>query len=356
MRDFCLSKLAYLALGLSIFLVGCKSEMGVSYTTLQGKTWGTYYKITYQGGDKERHEAAILDVLKDFDTSVSTYVPDSYISQFNAAEKEIEMVPKYDVYFANVLTASKALKQSTDGYLDVSVMPLLNYWGFGYKGKKRVENVDSTLVNELRALLDLEGIQRVERGGKIFYTKNNPRLEIDFSALAKGYGIDVIADYFDRRNITNYLIDIGGEVRAKGVNAKKKVWTLAINKPYKDAAYTAQELILKLDNKSIATSGNYREMYEVNGRVYGHILDPLTGYPGTSDVLSASIIAADCMTADALATACIAAGKANAIQLMKNHPNAAACLIYDANGDEQLEKVYLNNFEQYVIDDLSKHN
>jgi len=291
-----------------------------------------------------------LVVRRGVRTTVLPY-PTSAISQFNSSDEGYTLSAAEDKYFAPVLERSRELHESTQGYMDVTVMPLLNYWGFGYNSTKRTDDeVSDSEVQKLRKLLGLDHISRKEdSNGQVQYLKDSPKVEIDFSALAKGYGIDIIAQYFDEQNIENYLIDIGGEARCKGVNATGSPWTLAINKPYADADYTTQELVLQLRDQSIATSGNYREMYEVDGKVYGHILNPLTGYPEPSDVLSATVVADDCMTADALATACVAAGLAKAKEILAAHGGVHGCLIYDADGDSALEKYFTNKFENMVL-------
>jgi len=333
-----------------LVITSCKQPAAIPYEQLTGETWGTYYRVTAQMKDAKKHHENIKQILADFDEALSTYVPQSAISLFNESEKNYLVTKEQDRYFAPVLQRSRELKKSTDGYMDVTVMPLLNYWGFGYKSEKRnPEDVDSTLVNELRNKLHLEAVTAKKSNTGTLYEKQDSTLELDFSALAKGYGIDIIAAYLDGEGISNYLIDIGGEARATGKNNAGKVWTLAINKPHPDATYSTQELVIELAEKSIATSGNYREMYEVNNIVFGHIVNPKTGYPWPSDVLSATVLADDCMTADGLATACVAAGLEKAKDIIANHKNVSACLIYDGDGDEKLEKYYIGDFKKYVL-------
>lgn len=332
------------------FLSGCKDGLKMQYSYIEGETWGTYYRIVLESESKKLHHEVIKQILKTFDEVLSTYVPNSCISKFNKNKEGIQLTFVQDKYFYPVYEKSKALHKSTDGYLDVTVMPLLNYWGFGYESlREHQEKVDSSRVELLRSLVDINKISRIESAKGVNYSKADPEMEIDFSALAKGYGIDIIAQYLDEVGVKNYLIDIGGEARSKGVNPKGEIWKLAINKPYPEAKFTTQELIILLEDKSIATSGNYREMYEIQGKVYGHIINPRTGYPYPSDVLSASVIAPDCMIADGLATACVAAGREGAKEIILKHPNVSACLIYDADGDDQLEKEYIAGFDSYVL-------
>ena len=319
------------------------------YEKIGGQTWGTYYQITLAHDGKLAIKDSITQILADFDDAVSTYVTESQITKFNKSETGITMNSVEDKYFAPVFTRSKELLATTNGYLDASVMPLLNYWGFGYQEGRVITAVDSVEVAKLKKLTRLASIIRREQGDRVHYQKSVPGVEMDFSALAKGYGIDIIAQFLSAHNIKNYLIDIGGEARARGVNESGKSWTLAINKPKADSEYTTQELVISLINASIATSGNYREMITVDGKQFGHIVNPKTGFPGRSDVLSATVIATDCMTADGLATACVAAGMEEAKKLLAKHSSVSACLIYDGNGDEKLEKHYVGGFENFVL-------
>ncbi len=351
MKDYLMkTRVTVLLLFLCFVLSSCKREVAPTYLHLDGETWGTYWKITLDGDRNVAHKDSIIKILKDFDASVSTYVKDSHISRFNKSKDGISLTKVEDLYFEPVYRASHTLFEATDGYLDVSVMPLLNYWGFGYKAHRVIDRVDSLKVKKLMELTDLASLSRSEKDGMVRYTKGKIGVEIDFSAIAKGYGIDVIAAYLDKAKVKNYLIDIGGEARARGLNESGNIWTLAINKPDKNAAFNAYELIFNLHNASLATSGNYREMISVDGKQYGHILDPKTGFPGISDVLSATIVAKDCMTADGLATACVSAGLDKAKQILSRYPDVQACLIYDEDGDDKLEKLYINGFDRFIVE------
>ena len=308
---------------------------------------GTYYAITYEGDNPYETKKEVEKLLIDFNNSLSTYIKQSTISRLNSSEKGIEL-PIDDPYFKPVFERARELYQLTDGDLNTYVAPLVNYWGFGYKGKDHVTRIDSLEVDSLLAIVNQSSFEIYEKNGVQYISKSLPNAEIDFSSLAKGYGIDVIANYLDSKEVKNYLIDIGGEAKAKGKNNQGKVWTMAINKPKDDAPIDDLEIILALNNKSIATSGNYRIFYENGGRKFAHILDPNTGYSALSNLLSASIIADDCMTADGLATAMMVKGLEGAKDFLETN-NFPACLIYDADGDDDLEKYYANGFGDMVI-------
>lgn len=329
----------------SLVFVSCSPP--IKYHRITGETMGTYYAVTYKGPEPAKVKSDIEKILIDFNNSVSTYIKESTISKLNSSEKGI-VLPPNDPYFIPVLERAAALYELTDGALNTSIAPLVNYWGFGYKGKDQITKVDSFKVDSLLAIVNQSEFELVKKERESFISKSIPNAEIDFSSLAKGYGIDVIAHYFESNNIEHYLIDIGGEARAKGMNNSGKFWSLAINKPKEDAPVDDLEIILSLENKSLATSGNYRIFYENGGRKFAHILNPETGYSSLSNLLSASIIADDCMTADGLATAMMVMGLEEAkVFLEKN--NYPACLIYDADGDENLEKYYANGFKDIVL-------
>lgn len=317
------------------------------YHKIVGETMGTYYAITYEGSMPSETKKEIEKILFDFNNSLSTYIKESTISKLNGSEKGIEL-PKDDPYFKPVFDKAKELYQLTDGDLNPSVAPLVNYWGFGYKGKEQITSIDSLVVDSILTIVKQSSFDIIQKDGKDYISKSIVNAEVDFSSLAKGYGIDVISDYLDANGVKNYLIDIGGEAKAKGNNNTGKTWSLAINKPKEDAAVDDLEIILELNNKSLATSGNYRIYYENGGRKFAHILNPKTGYSALSNLLSASIIADDCMTADGLATAMMVKGLEAAKEFLSVN-NYPACLIYDADGDDNLEKYYANGFKDMVL-------
>ena len=340
-------KFALLALLCGSLFLSC--EEPIKYHRLYGETMGTYYSITYEGNNPSGVKQEIESLLIDFNNSLSTYIKESTISSLNSSSEGIEL-PVNDIYFLPVFQRSQELYTLTDGDLNTSIAPLVNYWGFGYKGKNQVTKVDSMAVDSILSIVRNSSFELMEKGGKAYIKKSSPKAEIDFSSLAKGYGIDKVADYFDEIGVQNYLIDIGGEARSKGKNGANKFWTLAINKPKDDAKTDDMEIILELENKSLATSGNYRIYYESEGRKFAHIINPKSGFSALSNLLSASIIADDCMTADGLATAMMVKGLDGAIDFLEKN-KYPACLIYDGDGDDELEKYYANGFKNLVINE-----
>lgn len=322
-------------------LFSCKNApdaTALPYLTLEGKTMGTYYRITYGDSLNRNFQPDIEQFLQDFNQEVSTYIPTSTISQFNQSETGIDIAGK--AYFIGNIEKSRIVFEQSGGAFDPTVMPLVNYWGFGYTPKKPVTQVDSAAVDSLRRFV---GMHLVTLDGTTL-RKALPGVQLDFSAIAKGYAIDEIAEWLEQRGVQHYLIDIGGEARAKGGNARGATWTIGINLPKEDAAATDLQTAVELRNRAIATSGNYRNFYEVDGVKYGHEINPATGYPKRTRLLSASVFAADCATADAWATAFMIMGLEKSLVVAEQLPHIEAYFIYGAPGGD-LQTRYTQGLE-----------
>ncbi|MDR0977303.1 MAG: FAD:protein FMN transferase [Prevotellaceae bacterium] len=318
--------LGVLLLG-TIFII-VRHNRPVPYHTNTGLVFGTVYKITYQHADDLA--ADIEQELKRFDGSLSTFNDTSTISRINRNE----VVAHADTLFLRVLRRSMEVSQQTDGAFDITVAPLVNAWGFGFK-----QNAfpDSAVIDSLRQLIGYTKIALTPDGR---VQKQDPRIMLDCSAIAKGYAVDVIADLLARKGAANYMVDIGGEVVVHGVNAAGAWWRIGINKPVDDSLSVNNELqtILQVSNVGIATSGNYRNFYYRGGRKYAHTIDPHTGYPVQHSILSATVVAHDCMTADAYATAFMVMGLEPAKAFLANHPELEAYFIYA--DDESRDRVF----------------
>jgi len=333
-------------LSILIFL-SCQNQTNVSpkkkYAYIEGK-------INYK---KE-----VDSILVDINQAVSTYIPDSDISKFNKL-KSGEAV-KLNDHFKENLDESEIIQESTDGFFDPSVMPLVNYWGFGYKEKKPVNKIDSIAVD---SILKFVGWEKLEipfyhhtfhngmEGVMILndsISKNIQNAQLDFSAIAKGYAVDVIAEFFEEKNIQNYLVEIGGELRTKGVNDKGKLWTTAISTPKINAQLNDFHAIIQVENKGIATSGNYRNFHQVGEDWYGHTINPKTGFPEKSNLLSVTVLADDCMSADGFATAMMVMGLEKAKALTEKLEYLDAFFIF-ANEKGELETLYTKGFEGKVV-------
>lgn len=308
--------LIILAVG-TIFIIRKNSEQ--VYMKVQGGIFGTLYSIVYQSDENLKNE--IEAELKRFDYSLSPFKEQSIISKVNRNE-EVEL----DSLFINVFNRAQEISQLTDGAFDITVAPLVNAWGFGFK---QGEFPDSLKVDSLLQYIGYNKIELIN--GKVI--KTNPNIILDCSAIAKGYAVDVIGDLLESKGIKNYMVDIGGEVLTKGTKTNNESWKIALNKPIDDD--TSQnneiELILQLKDKGLATSGNYRNFYIKDGKKYAHTISPKTGYPVQHNILSATVVANDCMTADALATSFMVVGLEESLEILKKTPHVDACLIYTDN-------------------------
>jgi thiamine biosynthesis lipoprotein len=293
--------------------------------TVSGKTMGTTYRVVYLDGARRDFKASIDSVLTVFNQSLSTYIPDSELSRFNQSDSLVFGLP----YMLPVLKKSREIYERSGGAFDPTVGPLVNVWGFGPDGARTEDSID------INKLLPLVGFDKVSFDEEMV-RKAQPGMYLDFSAIAKGYAVDVVASLLEESGISNMLVEIGGELVARGVNDKGEIWKVGINQP--DEKDFTNELfnIVALDNKALATSGNYRNYYEVDSVRYSHTIDPRTGYPVQHGLLSATVVASDCMTADAYATALMVMGTQNAISLLDQVTELEAFLIYnDESGKMQ---------------------
>ncbi|WP_455584510.1 FAD:protein FMN transferase [Bacteroides sp.] len=306
----------------------------IPYQSINGLVFGTIYNITYQydGDLKSEIEAE----LKRFDNSLSPFNDTSVISRVNRNEEIVT-----DSFFQTCFNRSMEISKETDGAFDITIAPLANAWGFGFKKGKFP---DSIMVDSLLQITDYTKVRLVD--GKV--VKEDPRIMLSCSAVAKGYSVDVVARLLDKKGIQNYMVDIGGEIVAKGKNSRNGLWRIGINKPIDDSLSVNQEIqtVLELTNVGLATSGNYRNFYYKDGKKYAHTIDPRTGYPVQHNILSATVIAEDCMTADALATAFMVMGLEEASTFANEHPSIDACFIYsDENG----------NFQTFFTEGMKKY-
>lgn len=309
----------------------------IPYQIDNGLIFGTVYKVTYQYDEnlKEEIEAA----LKRFDGSLSPFNDTATITRVNHNE---DFVP--DTFFINVFRRSMEISKETDGAFDITVAPLANAWGFGFK---KGTFPDSAMIDSLQ---EITGYTKVNLSAEGKVMKQDPRIMLSCSAIAKGYAVDVIAQLLEQKGIRNFMVDIGGEIVVRGENPKKDLWRIGINKPVDDSLSMNQEIqtVLNITNIGMATSGNYRNYYYKDGKKYAHTIDPRTGYPVQHNILSATVIARDCMSADAYATAFMVMGLEEAEQFANAHPDIDACFIYsDENG--KLQTFLTNGMEKYVI-------
>ncbi len=324
-------------------LFGCNQNVRKSYAVIQGEAMGTYYRVTCNCHSVKGLQYSIDSLINDINSEVSTYEPDSYISKISKAAKGTRFTdaPKhFDVNLKRALYWYEA----SNGYLDVSIMPLVNYWGFGYTPKNAVRAIDSIKVDSLMQLIGLDKwtIDSTE------IIKNLDGQQLDFSSLAKGYAVDQMGELLLSKGCSDYLIDIGGEMVAKGANDRGDDWVVGISTPDPDAAMNDLELAIKISDKALASSGNYRIFHEIQGKKYGHTLNPLTGYPYQDELLAVSIIADECIDADAIATSCMALGYRKAATFIADIPQVSACFLVGAE-DGSIQTIFANGFIRYVL-------
>ena len=305
-----------LLLLLSIWIIH-RNNRPAPYQTDNGLIFGTIYQVSYQYPTSLKGE--IEEALHTIDNSLSPFNQHSIITAINRNESM-----QTDSLFRAVFRRSLEISAETDGAFDITVAPLINAWGFGFK---KGIFPDSAQVDSLRQLI---GYTRVSLDADGCVQKQNPRLMLNCSAVAKGYAVDVVARLLQAKGIDNLMVDIGGEVVVKGHNPQQRPWRIGINKPVDDSLATNQELqaIVELTEGAIATSGNYRNYYHRNGKKYAHTIDPRTGYPVQHAILSSTVLAPDCMSADAYATAFMVMGLEEAEAFVEAHPELAAYFIY----------------------------
>lgn len=304
------------------FLPGCHRER--EYRFLEGYTQGTTYHITYYDPQGRNLISQVDSILEDFEQSLSIYRPNSLISRINKNDSAV--VP--DLLFTEVFSKAMEVSEATRGAFDITVGPLVNAWGFG---KDTLLRIDSSLIDSLKQFVGYKKVQLVN--GRI--QKQDPRIFLDVNAIAQGYTCDVMARYFERLGIRNYMIEIGGEVRTRGRNPRGSIWRIGIDKPLTGNYVPGADLqaIVHLRNAALATSGNYRKFHIINGIRYAHTIDPHSGYPVMSNLLSASVIAKDGITADAYATACMVMGLEKSIAFLQKRNDLLGYLIYsDSTG------------------------
>lgn len=342
-----------------ILILSCTSETKEKSSKLKkeqfiGETMGTTFSITYLDSTGTDFANELNDLLIDFNKSVSTYDKKSVISAFNQQADSI-YIPE-NGHFARNYRIAKYVYEQTNGWFNPSVMPLVNYWGFGYTEKKMVAKTDSSIIKKLLQRVHFDSIRVTKTANnQLLFTKSIPNLALDFSAIAKGDAVDQVGLFLEKRNIYNYYVEIGGEVRARGTTISGFNWRTGIRSPKEGAASNELQVAVELANLSLATSGNYENYYEdeTTGAKYAHTINPHTGYPEKNQLLSASVFAKDCATADAFATSFMAMGLDKAFELASNLPELEAYFIH-STADGTLEVKYTPKVAEFM--QLGKKN
>jgi thiamine biosynthesis lipoprotein len=313
----------------SILLVfsTCKKEQIFKDYTLKGPVFGTTYKITYLNSDTN-YQKSIDSLFLKMNQSLSTYMPNSDISKINKGNTNVIV----DNFFVEVFEKSKRIFMETEGFFDPTVGNLVNAWGFGPK----VENRNLT-EEEVKAQMQFVGLDKVKLKNN-FIVKDNPKIYLDFNSIAKGFGIDVIARFLESKKTTNYLVEIGGEIRTGGFKKGQQPWIIKLINPIQSNANVGFKNI-NLSNRSMATSGNYRKFRITStGKKYVHTINPKTGYATESNLLSVSVIAdLDCADVDAYATAFMAMGLEKTKSFLDKNTKLEVILLF-TNTEGNLEE------------------
>lgn len=299
---------------------------------LNGEAQGTYYHIILVDAAAEvaSYQAGIDSVFAEIDQAFSTYLDTSLISRFNFSDSGIVV----NEIFLHLLDQSRRLHRETGGAFDPTVAPLVEAYGFG--PSRQQHPVDS---QERQRLLSLVGLEKITRQGKML-KKPLPEMKLDFNAIAQGYTVDAIAAYLDAQQIEAYMVEVGGELKAKGTKAGNDPWVIGIDKPEEEAETVDRQLQLKLklENKALATSGNYRKFYLKDGQKITHTIDPKSGMTMDRSLLSATVITDSCAVADGLATAFMVMGKEKTVEFLEDHKDIHGILIFSD------EKGYLRTY------------
>ena len=309
-----------------LFFTACQT---VPYQHNEGMVFGTVYSITYQSTDDLQTE--IEQTLQQVDNALSMFNPASVLTSVNNDATSVPDSPEGDM-FCQVFTLARQVSDDTQGAFDITVAPLVNAWGFGFK---QGIHPDSATIDSLCRLVGYEKVALVTHEQTRTVLKAQPGIMLDCSAVAKGFGVDAVATLLSHKGIVNYMVEIGGEVVTSGQNATSQNWRIGVSKPTDDTLSMGGELqtILSVGNAAMATSGNYRNFYYEGGRKHAHTIDPRTGHPVQHELLSATVLAPSCAQADAYATAFMVMGMEKAKNILDRHPELSAYFIFSTPDD-----------------------
>lgn len=329
---------------ISILLMSACQGKKSEYLKMSGFAQGTSYHITYENSNSKDYSDDIESLLKAFDKSLSIYDSTSIISRINNNDPTVEA----DDWFVEVFNKSVEVSTLSGGAFDITVGPVVHAWGFG---NAPIAKHDTAYID---SLLQYVGMDKVKLEGRKII-KKYPGVKIDVNAIAQGYSVDVVSNFFENKGIKNYLVEIGGEVRGKGTNARDKIWRVGIDRPSDENVAPGKELqaIIEINNKSLTTAGNYRKFFVENGVKYGHTIDPKTGFPARNTLLSATVICKDAMTADAYDTAFMVLGLEKSKELLKKLPGIDVYFIY-SNPQGEYEIFFSEGIKKMIAKEESK--
>jgi len=329
---------------LSVFIfISCSEDATVDMHEYNGEALGTTYMIKYFSDRDIQFEKSLDSILGTINNSMSTYITKSDISRINRGDTAV----KVDDHFVKVYNASNKIFKETNGFFDPTVGVLVNAYGFG--PGKALNEINDTKLDSLKELVGLNKIS-INKNGNV--QKDHPLIYLDFNAIAKGYTIDVIADYLEGQAVNDFLIELGGELRASGRNLKSgSEWAVGIDNPEAQRTQDSYQAIINLKNAAMATSGNYRKYRtdSLSGRKFVHTINPLSGKAERSNLLSASVIAENCMLADGYATAFMALGLERSKEVLSELKGVEVYIMYSSdNGDM---KIYQSpGFEKNLVE------
>jgi thiamine biosynthesis lipoprotein len=313
---------------LSLLLISCgTTPTNKVLVSNYGYTQGTTYNIRYMSPDAVDHQSNIDSILHAVDRSLSTYEEESVISKINKNESM-----QTDSLFMRVFEMAMNIAKDTEGAFDPTIAPIVNFWGFGF------EEIPQKDENKFADLMKTVGYEKltIQEG---LLVKSNPNTQIDFNAIAQGFTVDLIGEHLQKLGVTNYMIEIGGELKCNGFNADGELWRIGIDKPSENIQQDRFQAIIEVPDKAVASSGNYRKFKvdEERGTKYAHTIHPKTGKPVQTNLLGVTIVSESCMLADAFATACMVMGVEKSIEFIKNKPELDALLIYSGPKGEWLQ-------------------
>ena len=323
-RRWHLPVLAFLVIG--SYLVVTRHNSPAPYQKNEGAVFGTFYHFTYQSSE-DFHDSLRAELQK-VDESLSMFNPQSTLRRLNSGETDTT-----DQLFREVFRLSQQVSEATGGAFDITVAPLVNAWGFGYKNGALP---DSATVDSLRQFV---GFHHVSLTADDRLVRDDPRTVLDCGAVAKGFGVDQVARFLRARGILNYMVEIGGEVVVSGENPQGQQWHVGVSRPTDDptSQSTALDTVLTLSEGALATSGNYRNFYVTDdGRRVAHTINPATGYPIQHNILSATVLAPTCAEADAFATSFMVLGLDRAREVLSRHPELQVYFICDSAGHDKI--------------------
>ena len=308
----------------AFFMFGCvEPGHNLERVNIRGEVFGTTYLISFYTDSGETYQFEIEELFEEINESVSYYRPNSIISRVNRNETN-----QIDSIFQRVYLRSVEIFKATEGAFDPTVSPLVNAWGFGFAN---AEKMTPQIVDSLLQFVGLHKTRLISEG---LIEKDLPEIQFDFNAIAKGYAADLVGELLLSKGIETFLVEIGGDLTTRGIKPDGTKWRVALENPAESFDSPQQyDYFIELENQAVATSGNYRRYFEVNGQRFSHTIDPSTGFPVSHSLLGVSVVANDCITADAFATAFMVMGLERSIEFADSTEGLEAYFVYsdDAN-------------------------